>query len=102
MQERNGRSRQVRCWKLDLANGAIHEFGKYAAPNSFDNDPSYPPTIAITADDETMTKIITSKMDIKAAEVLGLCQLKWGDDKIKKNLTATLEKLNSVPDHFVP
>ena len=102
MRESNGRSRQIRCWKLDMNKGQILEYGKYAAPTSFDDDPSYPPTISVTADDEQMTKIISSKVDLKVAELLGQCQLKWGDDSTKRDLSRILTQLNNIPSTFMP
>lgn len=47
MKEKNGRSRQIRCWKLNMSNGELLEYPQYRAPSSFD-EPSalYPPTIS--------------------------------------------------------
>jgi len=101
MGERDGRTRQIRCWKLDMTNGHIREYPKYQAPNSFDNDPNYPPTLSITAGDEQMTEIITARIDLNVAELIGKCQLKWGDDSAKRELSSMLTQLNKIPQTFV-
>ena len=98
MREEQGRSRQVRCWKMDVSKGEMSECTQFSSdPISLDlqQTASETPAISITADDDEMRKIITSEVTISVAEQYGLCHLKWGDDGVKRELSSIISKLNS-------
>lgn len=109
-EEGSGRTRQIRCWTLDMTNGKMAEYTKdemakctqRAAQAQFDEGPNYAPTISVTASDDEMIKIITQQVDLNVAELLGICQLKWGNDHIKRDLSGVLTQLNNVSATFVP
>ena len=56
---------------------------------------------SVTADDEEMARIITSKVDLSVAELMGTCQTRWGNDQSKRELTNLLQDLNENKT-FVP
>ena len=97
---KGGRSRLIRTWQLDTKNRKLTEC--IEGPSSFDDNPNYPPAISITADDDEMIRIITQKIDISVAELVGVCQLKWGDDKTKRDVSGLLARINKQTSTFVP
>ena len=98
MREEQGRSRQVRCWKMDISKRQLSECTQFsidALSLDMQQTAGETPTMSITADDDEMRKIITSKVTISVAEQYGLCHLKWGDDGVKRELSSIISKLNS-------
>ena len=90
---------------MDMTSGEMAEYKKEDQLSISDAqipEPKFAPTISVTAPDDEMVKILTQKLDLGVAEVLGKCQLKWGDDRIKRDLSSVLTQINSVPQPFIP